>query len=75
MEKKYVVVRFYYCGLIGIQTEMSRHSTTKAAWRAYHKYVNQFGEDEDTHYYVVNSEGRKLIEVKRRNDKGRWETL
>lgn len=63
--------------MIGVAIEISSHSTTKAAWRAYHKYVNQAKKNGiyDVDYFVWDENDRTMVEVKRKLPNGRWETL
>lgn len=77
MEKKYQVVQRHYAGMIGVEFVVSSHSTTKAAWRAYHKYVNEAKRNRlyDVKYYVRDENDNDLIETKRKMPNGRWVTL
>ena len=77
MEKKYKVVQRRYAGMIGVEFVVSSHSTTKAAWRAYHKYVNEAKKNHiyDVDYFVLDEYDKCLFECRTRNANGRWVTL
>ena len=70
MNKPYTLVWTMYCGMIGIDSEISKHATTKAAFRALHK---QKKKAPNCHFRVLNEEGKEMLEVKKYVN-GRWVT-
>lgn len=75
MNKPYTVVRTLLIGLMTVDIEMSKHATTKAAFRALHKLEKRFPDTEDSCLRVLNEKGNLVLEMKQRNEKGRWVTL
>ena len=71
MNKPYTVVCTIVCGMIGVDYDVSKHATTKAAFRALHKYAKKFP---DRYYRVENNEGEEMLETKKYVN-GRWVTL
>ena len=74
MEKRFSVMYRTQAGLIGIGWELSKHSTTKAAFRQLHHYANN-GYDEEDLYVYDNEADHSVLEVKTKNSKGRWVTI
>ena len=69
-EKKYSVIHTTYAGMIGIDVELSKHSSRAAAFRALHKYEKEYGKG----LSVIDENGNHLFEVKTKRN-GRWVTI
>lgn len=72
--KKYTVVRTFLVGFMSVDAEMSKHATTKAAFRALHKYEKQLPHVNDSCLRVIDDKGKLVLEVKQFKN-GRWVTL
>ena len=71
--KKYRVVFRQRAGMVGVDTELSQHSSRPSAFKALHKYAKEYNE---SNLFVVDIEsGLDQLEIKRKDSKGRWRTI